>query len=141
MNELRRIVENALEEDLGSGDLTTDNLVPAETMARAAVVYRSDGVVCGLQVLAEVFLFLDNECDPERKALLQRHLDECSPCLAEYGIEDHLKALLARKCGGEHAPDGGRALGLSLSRMPLLLLQFSLCCLLLNSLRTGSRRV
>ncbi|RJQ80979.1 mycothiol system anti-sigma-R factor [Pseudonocardiaceae bacterium YIM PH 21723] len=55
-------------------------------------------------VLAELWLFLDNECDPGRKALLQQHLNECNPCLSEYGIEDHLKALLARKCGGEHAP-------------------------------------
>ena len=35
MTEVRRIVENALAEDIGSGDLTTDNLVPAATMARA----------------------------------------------------------------------------------------------------------
>jgi nicotinate-nucleotide pyrophosphorylase (carboxylating) len=57
--ELQRIVETALREDLGSGDLTTDNLVPAETMARAAVQYRTDGVVCGLQVLEAVFQAID----------------------------------------------------------------------------------
>lgn len=59
---------------------------------------------CG-DVLAEVWLFLDHECDAERRARLQRHLDECSPCLEEYGIDEQLKALLHRKCGGEHAPD------------------------------------
>ena len=58
------------------------------------------------EVLAEVWLFLDQECDPGRRALLARHLDECAPCLAEYGIDEKLKALLASKCGGEHAPDG-----------------------------------
>jgi mycothiol system anti-sigma-R factor len=57
------------------------------------------------EVLAEVWLFLDNECDHTRRALLEQHLNECSPCLAEYGIDEHLKALLARKCGGEHAPE------------------------------------
>ena len=62
---------------------------------------------CG-DVLAELWLFLDNECDDERRALLQRHLDECGPCLERYGIEEHLKALLARKCGGDRAPDGLR---------------------------------
>lgn len=62
---------------------------------------------CG-EVLADVWLFLDRECDAERRALLQQHLDECSPCLARYGIEGQLKALLARKCGGEQAPDGLR---------------------------------
>ncbi|MGH3685012.1 MAG: mycothiol system anti-sigma-R factor [Pseudonocardiaceae bacterium] len=57
------------------------------------------------QVLAELWLFLDNECHHERRELMQRHLDECSPCLEELGLDEHLKALLARKCGGDHAPD------------------------------------
>jgi len=57
------------------------------------------------EVLAELWLFLDNECNRERRELLQRHLDECGPCLEELGLDVHLKALLARKCGGDHAPD------------------------------------
>ncbi|GLZ38453.1 mycothiol system anti-sigma-R factor [Actinokineospora sp. NBRC 105648] len=59
---------------------------------------------CG-DVLGEVWLFLDQECDLTRRATLQRHLDECSPCLEQYGIEEHLKVLLARKCGGDQAPE------------------------------------
>ncbi|MGX7824353.1 mycothiol system anti-sigma-R factor [Actinokineospora sp. 24-640] len=54
-------------------------------------------------VLKEVWLFLDAECDQTRRAVLQQHLDECSPCLEEYGLEEHLKLLLARKCGGDQA--------------------------------------
>lgn len=57
------------------------------------------------EVLAEVWLFLDHECDQMRRDLLKQHLDECGPCLEHFGIEEHLKALLARKCGGDHAPD------------------------------------
>jgi len=57
------------------------------------------------EVLEEVWLFLDHECDGNRRELLQKHLDECSPCLEQFGIEEHLKVLLARKCGGEHAPE------------------------------------
>ena len=53
-----------------------------------------------------MWLFLDHECDAERRALLARHLDECAPCLAEYGLDEKLKKLLATKCGGEHAPAG-----------------------------------
>ncbi len=60
------------------------------------------------EVLAELWLFLDNECDHQRRELLRRHLDECGPCLEEFGLEEHLKALLARKCGGDHAPDALR---------------------------------
>jgi mycothiol system anti-sigma-R factor len=57
------------------------------------------------EVLSEVWLFLDHECDQKRRKLLEQHLDECSPCLEQFGIDEHLKVLLARKCGGEHAPD------------------------------------
>lgn len=56
------------------------------------------------QLLAEVWLLLDDECSPERRRKLEQHLDECDPCLEQYGLEEHLKELLARKCGGEHAP-------------------------------------
>jgi mycothiol system anti-sigma-R factor len=58
------------------------------------------------EVLAEVWLFLDHECNQGRRELLEKHLDECSPCLERYGLDEHLKMLLANKCGGEHAPDG-----------------------------------
>ncbi|MBV9013302.1 MAG: mycothiol system anti-sigma-R factor [Pseudonocardiales bacterium] len=60
------------------------------------------------EVLEQLWLLLDNECDHERRELLQRHLDDCGPCLERFGLEEHLKALLARKCGGDHAPDALR---------------------------------
>ncbi|HEY0578267.1 MAG TPA: mycothiol system anti-sigma-R factor [Pseudonocardia sp.] len=61
------------------------------------------------EVLAEVWLFLDQECDHTRRELLRQHLDECHPCLAQYGLEEKLKQLLARKCGGEQAPHALKA--------------------------------
>ena len=57
------------------------------------------------EVLAQVWLYLDHECECERRELLQHHLDQCTPCLAQYGLEEQLKELLARKCGGDHAPE------------------------------------
>lgn len=56
------------------------------------------------EVLAEVWLLLDHECDGQRRQLLEQHMRECHPCLERYGIEEHLKTLLARKCGGDLAP-------------------------------------
>jgi nicotinate-nucleotide pyrophosphorylase (carboxylating) len=64
--ELQRVVSTALTEDLGWGDITTDNLVPAQTPARAAVVYRSPGVVCGMKVLAAVFHAIDDSVAVEQ---------------------------------------------------------------------------
>jgi mycothiol system anti-sigma-R factor len=55
-------------------------------------------------VLAEVYFYLDLECAEERRTLIRTHLDECSPCLREYGIEQEVKALVARCCGSEKAP-------------------------------------
>ncbi len=55
-------------------------------------------------VLAEVYLYLDLECDETRRDVIRTHLDECSPCLREYGIEQEVKALVARCCGAETAP-------------------------------------
>ena len=58
---------------------------------------------CG-EVLGELFLFLDNALDSASKADIRQHLEECGPCLAEYGLQQVVKALLARSCG-EHAPE------------------------------------
>ncbi|QOC90488.1 mycothiol system anti-sigma-R factor [Micromonospora craniellae] len=57
------------------------------------------------EVLAEVYLYLDLECAQERRSRIRIHLDECGPCLREYGIEQEVKALVARCCGNESAPD------------------------------------
>jgi mycothiol system anti-sigma-R factor len=60
------------------------------------------------EVLQEVYLYLDLESTDERRDLIRRHLDECSPCLHEYGIEQEVKMLVARCCGAETAPEGLR---------------------------------
>lgn len=62
-----------------------------------------DKVGCD-DALAEIYLLLDRECSPERDAELRRHIEDCPPCLEEYGIDDQIKRLLARKCGGDLAP-------------------------------------
>ena len=56
------------------------------------------------EVLGEVYLYLDLECEDDRRVVIRQHLDECSPCLREYGIEQEVKALVARCCGAETAP-------------------------------------
>jgi mycothiol system anti-sigma-R factor len=55
-------------------------------------------------VLDEVYLYLDLESADDRRVVIRQHLDECSPCLREYGIEQEVKALVARCCGSETAP-------------------------------------
>ena len=59
-------------------------------------------------VIADVWLVLDGECDSASRERLQHHLDTCGSCLEAYGIEEKIKQLLNRKCGGERAPDSLR---------------------------------
>ena len=56
---LREALERFLAEDLGRGDVTTQAIVPAGSRGRGTIVARSGAVVCGLDVVAEVFRLLD----------------------------------------------------------------------------------
>jgi mycothiol system anti-sigma-R factor len=56
------------------------------------------------EVLDAVYLYLDGEQDTEQRDTVRLHLDECAPCLRQYGLEQAVKALVARCCGGDCAP-------------------------------------
>jgi nicotinate-nucleotide pyrophosphorylase (carboxylating) len=59
---VERAVTAALEEDLGqAGDITTDAIVPADAMGRAAIVSRQEGTVAGLDLAEAAFRALDPE--------------------------------------------------------------------------------
>jgi mycothiol system anti-sigma-R factor len=62
---------------------------------------------CG-DVVEAVYLYLDGELSSDVIDNIRQHLDECSPCLREYGIEREVKALIARSCC-ETAPEELRA--------------------------------
>ncbi|MBM7366197.1 mycothiol system anti-sigma-R factor [Gordonia hydrophobica] len=59
-------------------------------------------------VLADIYLLLDNECDAGARSRLESHVNGCPSCLEHYGVQQQIKALIGRKCGGEHAPEGLR---------------------------------
>ena len=60
---LRRLVDRALEEDVGLGDITSDLLIPDDTVSRALLRSRTDGVMAGLDVAAAVFAAVDARLD------------------------------------------------------------------------------
>ena len=60
------------------------------------------------EVLHAVYLYLDGEIDIEQRRLIREHLDECAPCLRQFGVEQEVKVLVARHCGGDRAPDSLR---------------------------------
>ena len=52
---LDKIITNALEEDLGLGDLTTDAIIGRNVIGKAVLETREDIVVAGLPVFMRVF--------------------------------------------------------------------------------------
>jgi nicotinate-nucleotide pyrophosphorylase (carboxylating) len=63
---LERLVDNALQEDLGGGDLTTEATVPPDARAVGRAVARAELVVCGGDVFAAVFARVDPALAVER---------------------------------------------------------------------------
>ena len=57
--EIQRCIKRALEEDIGTGDVTTDTIVPADASLRGRIVAKQDGVVAGLSVAQHVMLALN----------------------------------------------------------------------------------
>ena len=60
------LIDRALAEDVGDGDLTTRILVPPDAQATARIVQREPGVVAGLEVAAAVFARFDVRLEPAR---------------------------------------------------------------------------
>ena len=61
--ELERVVDAALAEDLGVGDLTASLTIEADRRAKAAAVAKADVVVAGLEVFATAFRRFDPATD------------------------------------------------------------------------------
>ncbi len=58
--QFKQVVDNALAEDLGWGDVTTQALITADEVATAYLVAKGDGVLAGLSVAAAVFHRVDS---------------------------------------------------------------------------------
>lgn len=55
----KKLIRLALKEDVGTGDITTNNIVPSESRRKAKMVAKEDGVIAGLIVARMVFEKLD----------------------------------------------------------------------------------
>jgi mycothiol system anti-sigma-R factor len=61
------------------------------------------------EVLERVYSYLDGELPAPDCSKIQQHLDECGPCLREYGLEEVVKHLVHRYCGYDSVPQDLRA--------------------------------
>lgn len=55
----RDLIRIALDEDVGTGDITSEAIIPASSTGTAAFVAKSPLVVCGMDVARDVFLQVD----------------------------------------------------------------------------------
>jgi len=62
---MSELVERALAEDIGGGDLTTRAVVPEGARALAVIRQKEPGVIAGMGVMREVFLHVDPELEFE----------------------------------------------------------------------------
>ncbi len=66
MEDLSTLVRRALDEDIGTGDVTTLATVDAEARARALITQKAPGVIYGMQAAETAFSLLDPETRIER---------------------------------------------------------------------------
>jgi nicotinate-nucleotide pyrophosphorylase (carboxylating) len=60
MNSTQHLIKIALEEDMGSGDITTDNLVDPDLEGKAVIIAKEPFVIAGLDVAGQVFKYLND---------------------------------------------------------------------------------
>jgi nicotinate-nucleotide pyrophosphorylase (carboxylating) len=65
-DEIRDVVERALAEDVGTGDVTTAATVPEGTWADATIIQKAPGVIYGLDAAEAVFTRLDPDVRLDR---------------------------------------------------------------------------
>ena len=63
LRKVRQIIQSALEEDVGAGDVTSEWTVDAEALASGRMIAEEAGVICGLDVACLVFREVDREID------------------------------------------------------------------------------
>ena len=90
-SDLGGLVERALAEDVGSGDVTTDATVAEEAHARARIVQKAPGAIYGLDAAEAVFTQLDPGCALRAPGRGGRVAREGGPVLT---VEGSARALL-----------------------------------------------
>ena len=63
MNSAQHLIEIALQEDIGPGDITTDNLINPQLKGQGIIIAKESLVVAGLNVAKQVFQCLDSEVE------------------------------------------------------------------------------
>jgi nicotinate-nucleotide pyrophosphorylase (carboxylating) len=69
MELVRKQIRLWLEEDIGTGDVTTLTTIPLEQVSKGIIHVKEDGIVCGLRIAQEVFAVIDASLRFETKVV------------------------------------------------------------------------
>ncbi len=90
---IQELIQRSLSEDLGPGDITTDSIVQNDLVYEAELIAKEPIVVCGLEIIKEVF----KELDPVVE-FFHENINDGDPVLAGkvfFSIKGKAKALLS----------------------------------------------
>jgi nicotinate-nucleotide pyrophosphorylase (carboxylating) len=87
-----RLIQFALHEDIGLGDITTDLCIPIAEQSAARFIVKEAGVICGLPILPIVFRQLSDHTDVE---LLVEEGSYCTPGTVVATVSGPSHALLS----------------------------------------------
>lgn len=59
--QIRNVVQIALQEDIGNGDITTNCIVSPDTIFRGMFIAKESGVIAGLHIAEAIFLEMDDQ--------------------------------------------------------------------------------
>ena len=60
---IQRLIRDALSEDIGSGDITTDNLIDPDQTGEGLIIAKQPLVLAGIDIARQVFTHLDSEIE------------------------------------------------------------------------------
>ena len=69
------IIENTLEEDLGSGDVTTDAIFSVDDTCEALIIAKEEGIIAGIPIAQRVFKKIDPEVTVAQKLKDGEHVN------------------------------------------------------------------
>ncbi len=60
-DKIDKIIEDALNEDIGSGDVTTDFIIPSKSKVKGCFIVKSEGIICGIKLIKLVYHKLNKD--------------------------------------------------------------------------------
>jgi nicotinate-nucleotide pyrophosphorylase (carboxylating) len=68
LEDIKPLIELALKEDIGKGDITSDNIIPKDKIIESEIIAKENGIICGLDIIKLVYSMIDSGLIFKKKA-------------------------------------------------------------------------